>query len=424
MNIYKTNNQFKKYFSISMLLIIYRFLLDFSYEQVAISFEYQGLFLNNKTNLSNIYSWAIFIFFIPFCIKLFSRNRLSNLVSIILVIFSLIPTTVAIGFRSDYEPYYVFLIIMYWIMFFLGFYMIRPIVFRSIFKSIKFLPYFIVVLCISTVLIYSFLRTGFRLHFDIINVYDIRAEARGYSVIFPMNYILSFADNALPFFMIFFIHKRKYFFSLIVMLSIFVNFSITGTKQIIFISLCGLIGYYLIKNKDDWYRILVAAILLISFSLLELFFLETILLTGLFSYRVLFIPTELHFSYFNFFQINEIDLYRQSLLKFFFDSPYDVNIQFLMGEYSIGDITARANNGLFSDAYLNLGSLGVLIYPFLLVLLLRIFDGVVLKLNHRLWFLLAIYIGFVLLGMTLSTALFTAGFLPFLMILHLFCDND
>jgi hypothetical protein len=94
------------------------------------------------------------------------------------------------------------------------------------------------------------------------------------------------------------------------------------------------------------------------------------------------------------------------------------NIQFLMGGYSIGDFSARANNGLFSDAYMNLGVVGVLIYPIILAVYLRILDGAANGLPDRIMPVIVIYVAFVLLGMTFTSALFTSGLLPLIFLLY------
>ncbi len=403
------------------LLVLYRIILDYSYEEVARIFDYQGLFDNNRSPLSGLFSWVLFITFLPFIVRLFEGRQFSDYILILLVLFSLIPQTVVIAYRSDYSFVFIFLISSYWFLLLLSHYFISPIRIRfSPSQLVLKIPHVILVTLLTSVLVYSFLTTGLRLHLDLINVYDIRAEAREFGVIFPFNYILSFADNALSFFAVLLLQRRHYLYFGFALFVIFVNFSITGTKQIVFVTLCGLVGYFFIQSHKNLLQILIAALALIVFTFVEMIWFDTRVLTTIYPYRVLFIPAELHNSYFNFFQINELDFYRQSVLKAFLDSPYDTNIQFLLGEYSIGDITARANNGLFSDAYMNLGATGVFIYPLIIVTLLRLFDGVVSRIDTRLWFVLAIYMAFVLLGMTLSTAMLTSGFLPFLLMLYAF----
>lgn len=403
------------------MLVLYRIMLDASYEQIEYLYEYQGLFENNKTLASSILSWALFLGFAPFVVRLFSGKQFSDTVMVLLALFSLIPQTTVIAYRSDYSSLFQALIVVFWILLYAAHSFSSPIHFRySPSKATARIPYITLVVLVLSVIAFSLVHTGLRLHVDLIDVYEIREEARTFSAPFPVNYILSFADNALAFFVILLLYKRQLVAMLGVLFAIFVNFSITGTKQIVFVVLCGLLGYFFIKNKTHSHRLLIGAVLLIAGTYIEERVNETYTLATLYPYRVLFIPAELHYSYFSFFQMNELDLYRQSLLKAVFDSPYSTNIQFLIGEYSIGDITARANNGLFSDAFMNIGLVGVFLYPFIIALLLRLFDGAVSRLDTRLWFVLAIYSSFVLLGMTLSTALLTSGMLPFLLMLYTF----
>lgn len=404
-----------------MGLVVYRLLLDASYEQIAAIFEYQGLFSNRRTAASTALSWVLFLGLMPFVVRLFRGGNFSDTVMILLALFSFIPQTAVIGYRSDYDVLFLLMMATYWILLFLLHSWTRPIVFRVEPSRLKAsIPYVVLGILIPAVIAFSIINTGLRFHWNLIEVYDIRAEAREFVAPFPINYILSFADNALGFFAVLMLHRRRYFGLAIVLFAIFVNFSITGTKQILFVVFCGLLGYVFIKNSYYSHRVLVGALVLAVACHIESALANTYVLTGLFPYRVLFIPAELHYSYFSFFQANELDLYRQSIFKFVFESPYAENIQFLLGEYSIGNFSARANNGLFSDAYMNIGLAGVLLYPFIISGLLRLFDGAVFRLDSRMWFVLAIYMSFVLLGMTLSTALLTAGLLPFLFLLYMF----
>lgn len=406
---------------ISCLLILYRVMIDFSYIEVSRMYDYQRLFANNNSTASILLSWLLFFCFVPLLVRLFDGKKLSNYILILLSLFSLIPQTSVIAHRSDYNIIFIILVMFYWFLILILHLIIAPIKFS--FSPGRFserFPYIILNIMIATVVIYSYLTTGLRLHFDLIDVYTIREEARGFGMIFPFNYIISFADNALAFFAVLFLHQRRYIFFGLVVVVIFINFSISGSKQIALILVCGLSGYYFIRSHKHLNRLLMAVVILLVLCFIEVILFDTRWLTFLYPYRVLFLPAEFHNSYYNFFQFNELDLYRQSILKIFFMSNYTINLQFLLGEYTIGDITARANNGLFSDAYMNLGYVGILIYPLLIVILLRLFDGVAIRIDTRIWPVLAIYIAFVLLGMTLSSALLTSGLLPLLLMLYTF----
>ena len=384
-------------------------------------YEYQGLFKDSSSNFSFILSWVLFISFVPFLIRLFEGKELSNYCLVLIVLFSLIPQIVTISYRSDYSLTFVILMMSYWLLLLQSHQYISPIRFQfNPGRIISKFPDLMLAVFLTTVLIYSFLTTGLRLQFDLLDVYGIRAEAREFGSIFPFNYIISAADNILSFFAVLLVYKRRYILFGFTLLVIFINFSIAGSKSILFILLCGLVGLYCIRTPKQIVRILIAALALISFSLIEKEWLDFLLLTFIYSYRLSFLPVELHNSYFSFFQFNELDLFRSSILKFFFDSPFDGQLQFLIGEFSIGDITARANNGLFSDAYMNLGSIGIFIYPFVLATFLRIFDGASSRIDKRLWFVIAIYLAIILISLPLTTALFSSGLLLFLLILYTF----
>lgn len=395
-----------------LLITTYRILLDQSYASIAGAYGYQALFLNARTWQSQFLSWLLFFAAIPMFKSAFDERSVSGNIVSILVLFSIIPTITAVSFRSDYEPQYIFLVCLYWVVFLFSWKLFKIRIIESLtqIESQHFYKIVAVILCAS-VFIYSYINTGVRLHFDIIDVYDLRAEARNFIAPFPLNYIVSLADNILPFFAIYSIYNKKYFMASIILLFIYVNFSITGTKQILFTFFAGFIGFYFVRNLSSSYRIIVGAILLLLYSYIENRFFNSGVVSTLFSYRVLFIPAELHHNYFVYFQSNDFLYFSQSLLKWINSDSRQENIQFLLGEFAIGDFTARANNGLFSDAYMNFGIAGVLIFPAVVAFLLRIIDGASIGLSERLFFVIVIYVGFVLLGMTLTSALLTSGLL-------------
>ncbi|WP_242201476.1 hypothetical protein [Sphingomonas hankookensis] len=250
-------------------------------------------------------------------------------------------------------------------------------------------------------------------------MYDIRAEARGFEAPFPINYLVSFADNLLPVLMIYLLTRRRWLFACAVMLVIFINFSISGQKQSLFVPMLGIIGFFAFKEYVKTYALLLGCILFTVACVAQAYFYDEIALHGIFTYRVLFIPTELNYSYYSYFQNNRFLYYNESLLKIFNHTPHE-NIQFLIGEFAIGDFTARANNGLFSDAYMNLGFVGVLIYPVILSALLRVIDGAVVGLPKSMIFVVVVYVSFVLISNTVTAALLTSGLIFLVILLYSF----
>lgn len=79
----------------------------------------------------------------------------------------------------------------------------------------------------------------------------------------------------------------------------------------------------------------------------------------------------------------------------------------------------RANNGLFTDAFMNLGYLGAIIYPFIYALLLKISDKIVNNINDELKIFVAFIIFYLINSTSLSTALITHGILLTIFMVHI-----
>lgn len=402
----------------AVLLSTYKFLLDISYVQVSDAYAYQSFFFPSKTLRTEITSWALLLLGIPIFKKVFDDRSPSGSILSLLILFSVVPGISVISFRPDYDLNYVGLICIYWVLLFSAWFTVRTVFFSKLVMLQSRLFYIAVAVFLSfAVVSFSYINTGLRLQFNIIEVYDIRAQARDYVAPFGLNYVLSIADNILPVLAVFMLAGRKWISFALLCVVIFINFSITGTKQILFLPVLGVAGYYGIRYFSNTYRLVIAALAFTVFCILENWLARSTTLHTLFTYRVLFIPSELHYSYYSYFHIHELLYYSQSLLKLFSSSTKE-NIQFLIGEFSIGDFTARGNNGLFSDAYMNLGLIGVLIYPFIITLFLRVLDGACVGLPRRVTFVVAVYAAFVLLGMTLTSALLTSGLLFLILLLY------
>ena len=400
-------------------IICYKFFCDYVYDNVISElFSYQN-FENNPNNKSIFISWLMVLLLSPLIIKINFQEKLSSSIVKVLVLCSFIPTCTMIGFHSSYEMEYIILIFIYWcVLLTSNIYMPKIIFGKSNYlQNTNFYEILVTVLCITIIFI-SFKYTGFRLQFDLINVYDVRAEARTYSMPTFLGYLATFSDNILPIALVYFLYRKKKIIALIIGFVIFLNYGITATKQIIFLLFLSILGYFFIRNLKFTNKFIWIFITLLFAGILEFMIFETWFISLLSTYRVFFIPAKLHYVYYNYFSTHEFDYFRQSFFKYFTESPYKDNIGFLMGYEDIGDFTARANNGLFTDAYYNFGIIGVLIFPLILVFILKILDGAVIGLNERFLFIIIISVSFILIGLPFSTALFSAGLIPLIIFLN------
>lgn len=396
-----------------------RLILDYAYGNiVSLIFGYQN-FKNEPTIFSYFISWLFLITLSPLIVKNFQNKNLSSYIMSILIITSLLPTTTLIAFTSSYSAIYVTLMYVYWLLILLFNYKVPTIVFSKDFQIKSKIPYiFLTILFCGAVLYTSGKYTGFRFHFGLLDVYDLRTEAREYQVSMLLGYIITAADNILPVLLVFFLIRKSWIVALFISVIILLNFGISAVKQVLFLLTFAWFGYLFVKTENFFNLFLSGVIALVLTSIAEFQIFGTYFLTNFMTYRIFFIPAKLHHVYYTFFSVNELDYFRQSILKYFLDSSYKDGIQFMMGYEDIGDVTARANNGLFSDAYLNVGAIGVLIFPLIVVCILKTLEGASKGLNPKIIFIVITAVSFVLLGVPFSTALLTSGILILILFLY------
>ena len=400
----------------ALSIIVYRIVIDASYEITFERFSYSGMFKYDENSFSKLLSWLLNLMIIPIIYLYYSSKTISGKILFILMLISAIPTFSLIGFRSDYKDTYIVLIITYWIFMFLYWSLLPRVLITKGIRAEALFSIITAVLC-TTVIYVWVVYAKMHLQLDLFEtVYATREKARAFQVNTIIAYIWLFSDNFLPVSAIYFLMRKKYLISLSIMAVVYFNFSITATKQVIFLLMLGVAGYFLTAFVSKSQYIFSGILFVLFLSLVEPIMFGTYFLNNFFPYRVFFIPAELHYAHFNFFQSNPIDYFAQGPLKFFISSSYDTPIAFLIGQQTIGDITARANNGLFSDAYQNLGSVGVAFLPLLIVFYLKTLDGVTQHKDQRLLFIVILYVSFVLLGIPLSTALLSSGFVGLILL--------
>jgi len=400
------------------LILLYKYLVDVTYIFTAERFAYMGLLHINESAYSVLLSWGLLLGSIPLILKAFREDSLSSKIVVTLYLISVVPTITLIGFRSDYSAEYVILICIYWIIF-LGLRNFLPKIRVSSSNQSSHRFFYLIISACSLVVIYVSGRyAGFHLQTDLWNVYETREAARGFALSLPVSYLLLLADNILPFAVVYLIYRKQFLLATVLAMVVFLNFSITATKQIIALLFLGVLGYFFYRFISKAKYLLIMFSVVLVMSMVEPLITGTAFLNSMFPHRVFFIPAETHYAYFRFFSVNSYDFFTQGALSRFFTSDYDVAIAFLIGDFAIGDIHARANNGLFSDAYQNLGPIGVLLMPIFTVVYLKVLDGVSAGKNNRLFFVLILYVGFVLLGIPFTTALLSSGLFALLLVLY------
>lgn len=411
---------------ILLLLILAKVLCDYTYESfISISYSYQN-FTINKTTSSQMTSWIIFILLSPLIIKNFAKEDICSRVLSLLTLVSFIPTMSMINHNADYACKFIILISVYWFLLhslniLLPNYSIADL---GIKKGRRFWLNVIILSIVFSVVYISGKFTGFRLFLDIVNVYDIRAQAQGYKIPILFAYLSLMADNVLPILLVFYLERKSRLAACCLIFLMILNFSIHAAKSVFFLLVVAILSVAVNKMFSKSYYNLIWFVILFGFTFVEFMLFGTSFSTLFFSYRILFVPAKLHYVYYDFFNVNELDYFRQSLFKFFLSSPYEKGIGYMMAYHDTGDLTGRANNGLFSDAYSNFGTLGVLTFPLVLIFLLKLINGPTKDINTSFKIVVSIILTLTFLSLPFSTALLSSGFVLMLGLFYLLPQNE
>ena len=178
-----------------------------------------------------------------------------------------------------------------------------------------------------------------------------------------INILLQYLHNAagvlLPIILIYFILNRNKIASFLLMTIILLNFGIGGHKSVLFSLVLTVVGFYFYKYR-----------------------------------RTVFV-----FSFFAVINlIGFLDFFRQSFLRWFnIESPYKDNIAFMIGGMYYGNYEIRGNNGLFTDAYYNMGIMGIILFPLILVFILRLIESVSKGIKEGMMFVVVFSVGIILM---------------------------
>ena len=400
-------------------IVLFRLLLDINYVEIVNDIFNSSGFYDQMTILSYVISWIVLLCFIPCVIKLYDSERIffSNVVSF-LFLKSFVPATSLMAFLSmPLEFFCLFLI--YWVIFFSAINFTKPFrIFGGISKKDSlFYLYFILISLLLVITYVSWKYTGFRLNFSLLNVYELRDEESGWNLPGIFKYLLPVADTILPVLLMYFWNKKNYIIVLVIVLGILLNFSLGGHKSIIFkLFLCVLGYYFYTSNKIalfSWFFNIICLFSLIEYRIWGSFFICSFIVR-----RGLFLPAQINYMYYDFFSIHEKDIFRQSFLRHFgFVSPYDVPIPKIIGANYMNNPETNVNNGLFSDAYYNLGFIGVFIFPIVIMFFIKTLDLGTRGVATRLLILPIIVSASILSGASFMSGLLTNGLLLLLFIL-------
>lgn len=393
-----------------LLVFLSRFFMDEVYAlSISPVFDYARM-VNESTNSSTSLSWLVLFVLTLFACPFISSSKDDFISSVVLVLFVIrvISFTSFIRF-SPQPPLFVVYNVFYWCWFLL---LLNSSAF-SFSNGLKDKSNHIIVnvcaiVAIISVVIVSGVYTGFRLQFSLEDVYEIREEARGYSVPFVLSYLTAATGNVIPVLVVYYIMRNNKWYVLALAFAGFLNFGIAGQKATLF-KIIACVGMVFIKNKNLRSGIVPFCTAMLGLALGLYILFDNVAISWVVVRRMFYIPNVIDSMYFDYFS---------SRSPLFFDSDATGQLAFdITTEYG-GREGARSNNGLFTDAFQNLGVLGLVIMPVVLTILLKAFSQVLKRQPQSIAFFTAIVIATTLHGSLLTRCLFTHGFALLFVVLY------
>lgn len=379
------------------LILFYRFLLDSIYlSEISPLFDY-FLMEDNSNKTSLIVSWGLLLLFIPFIMWVFDPKEESAGSYATLLLFSLrvVPFTSFMRF-SPQSIDYLFLNIVYWILFFLLLRYWKRVRVPKIEAKTEMPIYMITIIAVGTVLLVSGVYANFRIHLSLSDVYDLREEARAFGMPKILSYFNAATANIIPILMVYFIRTNNkrvvYFLAFIGLL----NFSVAGSKSTLFkILLCFLLSF---KKDLNLKKVMIPSLVVLAVtSLVEFYSLDTSFISTIVIRRMFYVPNMLDTLYYSYIHMHS---------PVFFDTDSYRTISFAIGAEYFGRDEMRANNGLFTDAYVNLGAIGCVIFPFILTYFIKMCESLFKNTDKGIT-LFAVF----LIVTTLGSSMFTTSLL-------------
>lgn len=399
-------------------LIIYKITLSLIYYFVLADAwsNYNFVTYNGFSLYSSSFSWLVFFISLPFALKIWKNESLEGNLCFALFLTYFIPALVFWEFNPN--PWnYIFIEMVYFIIFVIAFFLISDLKIRPIRKNNSKIFYKGMIFFIAMVIVSCFFLTGSNFLFTLKDVYEIRSLQSTSKLPTLLQYLFSSCRISLTLFLGIALYRKSYLQASGILFLLFLAYSVDGLKSIAFITLLTCFGIFISFCN----RHLLNGILGITIGgLLEFFIFGSYTVID-YLRRVLVVPAQLNRYYYDYFSQPDhpYDFFRQGFGgKLGFKTPYDMPITNMIGGEYYGKWEMSVNNGLISDAYYNLGWLGILLMPFLVVLLIKFFNICSVGLPKKILLGIIIAIPYLLITSSFFTLFFTHGVMMLLICLY------
>lgn len=398
-------------------IVLFKIILDYAYTSfVSPYFDYMGLTLDFNI-IKYCEGWIVYLVLF----LLLSRHKDHVLFMTLLISFLLliVPTVTLYAFKNEPSSFFYSMMIPY-----AG--MLLIISTKRI--SIYYLQYGkqiaigFSLLMVSIVFIHYLTTVGFgHINFNLYKEYELRSSVYGLASNSGLfGYFNSWVTQVFNIFLISIsLLYRKYLF---IFLSIFIQilfFGFSGHKAVFF-SLILIIGLYIFSQVKHYSTIIIYSMLGSIILLLFYFYIfQELLLPSILIRRAFFVPANLNYVYLDYFSSHDYIYWSNSILKYIFTYPYEVSPVFVIGEY-LGDSTLAANTGVFGSGYMHLGTFGIILYLLIVAMLINFIQQFNKLPNWIINSIVLMPILTIFISSDLPTALLTHGTIVGILILYFY----
>lgn len=402
----------KRIFFSILFLILYKLSMDLVYVYIVSPvYFYQGFVYEPKL-YKYVVSFFLFVVMLYPMYKLYYKNRASSKILNVLNLIYFIPGTTLYAF-SDVDNKYFLFFSLYWILL-LFWQAILPrtkIKFKPLMSAkLTFRLLTFMFLLLSVIIVGKYNSFNLNLNFSVL--YDLRDEQRSLELPRIIGYIQPLAVSLIPVALIFSLTKKKYILTFSLIFVQLLLFSFGGAKFTFFAMMIALAVYFFYEHSKD-YLIALFFCILNLLSLVEgIFYNGSSKIAAYIQTRILLLTNLLGYQYYDFFKNRELLYLRESIFgRLGFEKPYDMYTVNIIGDIYYKNPESNANTGLCGDAFANFGWVSLLMYPLIIILLLRLLDKCTINLEVKPLMTICVLYSITLTNASLFTMLLTNGFL-------------
>jgi len=398
-------------------ILFYKIVLDLSYYFVISNVWRYDKFELHINNLKLIESYSLLI--IVFAMMPKSSKKLSDVVIWLLILLSYIPMLTIFALKDE-SRIYMYAITGFWMLVFLLLHMPRISISSLKKTQSKIISYaiFFTLAIIVIILIYKY--CGISINFNLLKVYDIRSRYVALKIPFA-GYVFTWVAYILnPMFFIIFLIRRKWISLILIIFLQILLFSVTGMKAFLFAIPFVLVLAWIVNRENPLFLMASGLSGVVLLGMVSHWLIGDMWISSLFTRRTLLVPAQLSFFYYDFFSKNvHTFLSHHQIFRVFLNYPYHLSPPHLIADVYFNQPQMGANNGIYADAFMNFGFIGLIFWAILLIIILKLIDSITKEKDTRITISAITIPVMALINSAFLTSLFTHGLLLALVFLYL-----